>query len=160
MGNESRLFNESVKHKFGKMKTRAISVADDFSEFPNLRHCNISDNSGEEFYHKVLNREFKEAYENNDKLIINLDGTAGYASSFLDEAFGNLVFDFELANVKKIVTIISEQEPVWKEMIENQTYPQWESRRTGNIRPVVTKEHSPWFRLVDNKIISKQWEVS
>ena len=72
------------------MKT--ISVLENFSEFPTLRYCNISDNSGEEFYHKVLNKEFKVAYEKKEKLIVNLDYTAGYAPSFLDESFGNLVF--------------------------------------------------------------------
>ena len=28
----------------------------DFSEYPGLRHCSISDDSGEEFYHKILNK--------------------------------------------------------------------------------------------------------
>ena len=59
-----------------------ISVFSDFSEFPGLRHCAISENSGEEFYHNVLNKAFKEAYDNKTKLTINLDNTAGYASSF------------------------------------------------------------------------------
>lgn len=62
------------------MKT--ISVLESFSEFPALRHCNISDKSGEEFYHSVLNREFKGQFEKKEKLIVNLDNTAGYASSF------------------------------------------------------------------------------
>ena len=70
------------------MKT--ISILNDFSEFPGLRHCNISANSGEECYHGVLNREFRNAYIENHKLTINLDNTAGYASSFLDEAFWKL----------------------------------------------------------------------
>lgn len=60
---------------------------------------------------------------------MDLDNTAGYASSFLDEAFGNLVFDFTLDNVKRMVEIISNQEPHWKDMIEKQTYQQWEERR-------------------------------
>jgi hypothetical protein len=108
---------------------RTISVLEDFSEFPALRHCNISDESGEKFYHNVLNKAFKEAYDLNEKLIVNLDATAGYASSFLDEAFGNLVYDFTLDIVKSNTEIISEQEPHWKDMIINQTYPQWEARR-------------------------------
>ena len=35
----------------------------DFSEYPGLRHCSISDDSGEEYYHKILNSKFKETYE-------------------------------------------------------------------------------------------------
>src|SRR3546814_2342775 len=55
---------------------KRISVLENFSEFPNLRHCSISDNSGEEFYHQVLNTAFKEAYEAGEKLSVNLDATA------------------------------------------------------------------------------------
>ena len=135
-----------------------ISVFSDFSEFPGLRHCAISENSEEEFYHNVLNKAFKEAYDNKTKLTINLDNTAGYASSFLDEAFGNLIFDFTLENVKKTVEIISEQEPYWKEMIESKTYPEWESRRKKGERPKITIDHLPWYRLQNNKIVCEIWE--
>ena len=109
-----------------------ISVLNDFSEFPGLRHCNISDKSGEEFYHSVLNRVFKEAFEKKEKLVVKLDDTAGYASSFLDEAFGNLVYDFTLDVVTSFIEIISEQEPHWKELIEEQTFKEWEKRRKDN----------------------------
>ncbi|MBV6455090.1 MAG: STAS-like domain-containing protein [Bacteroidetes bacterium] len=138
------------------MKT--ISVLESFSEFPALRHCNISDKSGEEFYHSVLNREFKGQFEKKEKLIVNLDNTAGYASSFLDEAFGNLVFDFTLENVKKFIEIISNQEPHWKNMIEQETYPQWEERRKSKKNPKVTANHQAWFRLINNEIQSQVWE--
>jgi hypothetical protein len=138
---------------------RTISVLEDYSEFPGLRHCNISEKSGEEFYHTVLNRTFKESYENDEKLMINLDNTAGYASSFLDEAFGNLVFDFTLEIVKKTMEIISMQEPHWKEMIEKQTYIQWEIRRKNNQPPKVTIKHDEWYRLVGNKLEFKVWEL-
>lgn len=138
------------------MKT--ISVLENFSEFPGLRHCNISDKSGEEFYHKVLNREFKEQFEKGKKLTVNLDNTAGYASSFLDEAFGNLVFDFTLTNVKMHIEIISIQEPHWKTMIETETYLQWEQRRVTNKNPKITASHGAWFRLINSEIKSGIWE--
>jgi len=140
------------------MADKIISVLKDFSEFPGLRNCNISDNSGEEFYHKVLNRAFKDAYEQGIKLTVILDNTAGYASSFLDEAFGNLVYDFTLDNAKKYIEIISNQEPHWKDMIENETFVQWESRRQKSEEPVVTKQHEPWFRFHNGKIESAVWE--
>ena len=38
----------------------------------------------------------KKSFETKIKLQVVLDGTAGYAPSFLDEAFGNLVYDFGL----------------------------------------------------------------
>ena len=135
-----------------------ISVLNDFSEFPGLRHCNISDLSGEEFYHNVLNPAFEKAYSAKEQLIVNLDNTAGYASSFLDEAFGNLVYDFSLDVVKSSVIIVSEQEPHWKEMIETQTFTQWEERRKGKKCPKVTKEHTAWYRLENNQIKKEIWE--
>ena len=106
-----------------------LKILKDFTEYPGLRHCSISDNSGEEFYHRVLNKAFKEAYEQNEKLIVDLDDTAGYAPSFLDEAFGNLVFDFSREIVSKNLELISNQEPLWKDMIKNETFNQWEERR-------------------------------
>jgi hypothetical protein len=153
MGNDQRLFKE-----INISKMRTISVLEDFSEFPALRHCNISDESGEKFYHSVLNKAFKESYEKNENLIVNLDDTAGYASSFLDEAFGNLVYDFTLEIVKSKIEIISEQEPHWKNMILTQTYPQWETRRKNKQQPKVTENHEAWFRLIDNELKLDIWE--
>jgi hypothetical protein len=138
------------------MKT--LSISEKYSEFTGLRHCDISDNSGEDFYHKILNQEFKEAFISKEKLIVILDKVDGYASSFLDEAFGNLVYDFTLENVKKYVQIISSQEPHWKEMIENRTYIQWENRRKDAQAPKVTEKHNPWYRLINNELKLKIWE--
>lgn len=137
---------------------KTISVQADFSEYPGLRYSTLSDFSGEEFYHQILNTAFYEVYQAGDILTIDLDNTAGYASSFLDEAFGNLVYDFTLANVKKHVEIISVEEPHWKEMIEQQTYLQWEQRRQKKEPPKVTSNHEAWYRLKDNKLCSEIWE--
>ena len=135
-----------------------VSVLKDFSELPGLRNCSISDDSGELFYHKVLNEAFHKAYEANEKLVVDLDNTGGYAPSFLDEAFGNLVYDFTLATVKRLVEIISKQQPHWKDMIEGKTYLQWEERRKENKPPKVTKLHDAWYRLQDNKLELRIWE--
>jgi len=125
----------------------------DFSEYPGLRHCSISDDSGEEYYHNILNNAFHEAFTNNEKLIVNLDSTAGYAPSFLDEAFGNLIFDFGLDTVSKSLEIISEQEPDLKQMIIDETFPQWETRRKKNDKPKKTESHKAWYSLKESKLI-------
>lgn len=130
----------------------------DFDEFPGLRHCSISEYSGEEYYHKVLNYAFKDAYINNEKLTVDLDGTDAYASSFLDEAFGNLVYDFTLANVLQLIEIISDDEPHWKKMLSEKTFKQWEDRRKNRENPIVTELHDPWFRLVDGVLTEGVWE--
>lgn len=138
---------------------RTLSVLDCFAEFTGLRHCDISENSGEQFYHEKLNSAFKEALDSKEKLQLELDGVDGYASSFLDEALGNLVYDFTLKVVRENVIIVSNQEPHWKEMIEDETYSQWEQRRIQNKPPIVTKKHEPWFRMVKNDIVEKIWEM-
>lgn len=132
----------------------------DFTEYPGLRHCSISEDSGEEFYHKILNKRFKDAFIKKEVLIVNLDNTAGYAPSFLDEAFGNLIYDFGIENVKKYLQIISEQEPDLKDMILNETYPQWQERKDNDEKPKKTAKHDDWFRLVNDNIISINSEVN
>ncbi|MBC9798413.1 STAS-like domain-containing protein [Sinomicrobium weinanense] len=129
----------------------------DFTEYPGLRHCSISDDSGEEYYHSILNQAFKNSYEKKQKLVINIDFTAGYAPSFLDEAFGNLIYDFGIETVQKFLEIVSEQEPDLKEMIISETFPQWEQRRNNNDEPKKTKNHQKWFRLEEGEITTKSY---
>lgn len=131
----------------------------DFDEYPGLRHCSVSEFSGEEYYHKILNDAFKKAYENKEVLIVELDGTDAYASSFLDEAFGNLVYDFTLANVSRLIKIISNDEPHWIKMLQEKTFKEWETRRKNNEKPIVTELHEPWFRLIDGEIKKEVWET-
>ncbi|MEQ9313510.1 MAG: STAS-like domain-containing protein [Cytophagales bacterium] len=135
------------------MKT--IKVVD-FSEHPGLRHCKISDDSGEEFYHKILNRSFKESFEKNEKLLVDLDNTAGYAPSFIDEAFGNLVYDFGLDIVKKHLVLISEQEPDLIDKIQGETYELWSVRKNEDKAPEKTTKHKSWFFLDDGEIKEKK----
>lgn len=136
---------------------RTLSIFEKFSEYTGLRHCNISENSGEKFYHDVLNKEFKEAFDNKEKLTVILDRVDGYASSFLDEAFGNLVYDFTLDEVKKYIEIISLQEPHWKEMIINKSFNEWEARRKKGEAAKVTKLHNAWYRLDKGVIKLEVW---
>jgi hypothetical protein len=124
----------------------------EYSMHPGLRHCSISDYSGEEFYHKILNEAFYQSYVSKESLMLDLDGTNGYPPSFLDEAIGNLVFDFSLEKVKKYIKFKSDEEEYLLEDIENNTYPNWEKRRVQDQKPKKTKEHSEWYRLIDGNI--------
>lgn len=133
-----------------------LSISKDFSKNPLLRYCSLSERSGEEFYHTVLNRTFKECYEKKEHLTVNLDYTEGYAPSFLDESFGNLVYDFGLAVVDKLLDIVSDEEPFWINSIKDY-YKKWEQRRQNGQAPTVTKEHEPWYRLSNGKLECKTW---
>ena len=64
-----------------------INVAKDFTRYPAGRKKTAGPTSGEEFREKFLVPHIK----NRDRIKIELDGTIGYGSSFLEEAFGGLV---------------------------------------------------------------------
>lgn len=128
-----------------------------YSEYPGPRYSSQGDCSGEDFYHKRLNLAFAQAFLEDEPLIVNLDGTAGYASSFLDEAFGNLVFDFTLQNVNPRIKIISNQEPDWIEMIKSEVFSDWEQRRIKNENPKKTVIHEPWYRFIRGELKEKKW---
>lgn len=136
-----------------KRKLRITS----YSEYPGPRYCNQGDCSGEDFYHKILNSAFAEFIDTKEKLIVDLDGTAGFASSFLDEAFGNLVYDFSEACVRKNLELVSKQEPDWKEMIFNDVFPDWEERRVAHKVPKKTEKHDEWYRFENGNLIKKRW---
>lgn len=137
-----------------KSKNIIISVKD-FSISPGPRYVEQGDYSGELYYHTVLNYEFKTAFEQGVYLIVNLDGVDGYLSSFLDEAFGNLVYDFGVENVRQHLEIVSIEEPEWITMIENDTYSDWENRRSAQKYPKKTVEHDDWFAFNNGHICIK-----
>lgn len=69
------------------MTEKIIEIAKDFSQYPGGRFSRDGPNSGESFRDRYL----EPALRTHDRVIIILDGTAGYPSSFLEEAFGGLV---------------------------------------------------------------------
>ena len=114
------------------------------------------DTSGEMFYIKVLNSCFKECLESNKRLIIVLDGVSGYPSSFLDEAIGELVYDFTLEKVSSILSFETMMFNRRTKQVEEETFPQWEQRRLNRDTVV----HSPniaatLFKLDENSSIVK-----
>jgi len=63
---------------------RTISVAQDFTRYPSGRYKQHSRTSGEEFRDRFL----LEPLSKGEAILVDLDGTIGYGSSFLEEAFG------------------------------------------------------------------------
>jgi hypothetical protein len=68
------------------MREMYVSIARDFSPHPGPRYRRQGPASGEEF-RALLVEWLKQA----ERLIVDLDGTSGFGSSFLDEAFGGLI---------------------------------------------------------------------
>jgi len=133
-----------------------LSIKDKFGRYTGLRHMNVSEKSGEEFYHTILNSEFKNSVEKKVRLTIDLDGVRGYSPSFIDEAFGNLVYDFSLGLVEEFLHIKSDDKPFWIELIKNETFPQWEKRRLSNELPKITSNHPPHWRYLNNEFVKSK----
>ncbi len=64
-----------------------VNVARDFTRFPSGRSKLKGDTSGEAFREKFL----EPAIKGGEEIVVELDGTIGYGSSFLEEAFGGLI---------------------------------------------------------------------
>lgn len=68
-----------------------LLVCKDFSTAPGPRYRIEGLHSGQEFREEVLLPKLEEAILSNRRLTVDLDGTAGYGTSFLEEAFGGLI---------------------------------------------------------------------
>ncbi|RZK22243.1 MAG: DUF4325 domain-containing protein [Flavobacterium sp.] len=101
------------------MNEKLLKVSTAFSPTPGARYYEDGDDSGQEFFDKCLKKAFSDALEIGSILVVDLDDTEGYATSFLDEAFVRLVKEFGKSIVKKHIRIISNEEPDWIEEINN-----------------------------------------
>ena len=95
-----------------------INIARDYTRMPGGRHISEGSYSGEDFRETILKPKYLEAKKNGDELTVNLDGGFGYATSFLEEAFGGLVRDLEDPDILNI-HIVSDEEPAWLGKIES-----------------------------------------
>lgn len=88
-------------------KILRVNIASEFTETPGARYIDDGEFSGQEFREKFL----EENFNNYEKLEINLDGTEGYATSFLEEAFGGIARVFGSEETLKKISFISDEEP-------------------------------------------------
>lgn len=87
-----------------------IIIFKDFTDAPGPRFIKQGKFSGEEFRENLLVPKFKAAISENKKLTINFDGTFGYPTSFLEEAFGGLKEQFDKSLILKTLNFISDDE--------------------------------------------------
>ena len=83
-----------------------INIAKDFSDSLGARYYEDGEFSGQAFREEKLEPIFNEY----DKIKIILDGTEGYATSFLEESFGGLVRKFPDADVLSKLEFVSEED--------------------------------------------------
>jgi hypothetical protein len=84
---------------------RTIAIASDFSPSPGGRYRKHGPWSGEEFRDDYL----LPALQESRHVTVYLDGTAGYAGSFLEEAFGGLIRErgFTLPELRQRLAIVT-----------------------------------------------------
>jgi len=89
-----------------------INIANEFSKTPGGRYREGGEYSGQEFRQEFLEPHFKNEDESQiEKIRIILDGGYGYATSFLEEAFGGLARTHGPETVLKHLVLVSEEEP-------------------------------------------------
>lgn len=88
-----------------------VSIARDFTLTPGPRYIRQGKWSGEKFRNYLVSK-----INQYGSVLVDLDGTRGYGSSFLDEAFGGLVREGILArgDFDRVVEIVSAEDPSYK----------------------------------------------
>lgn len=88
-----------------QMGERRYSLARDFSPHPGPRYKSQGKHSGEQFREKLWSW-----IQDGGPILLDLDGTSGIGSSFIDEAFGGLVFarNMTAADVRARIKLKSE----------------------------------------------------
>lgn len=90
-------------------KTMTINIAKDFSRTPGVRYEWQGPFSGATFRDKILHPMME---HNPDAVIqVVLDGTAGYSTSFLEEAFGGLAREIGSQRCLEKIRFISKDDP-------------------------------------------------
>lgn len=90
-----------------------LKISKDFTTSPGPRYQSEGKFSGELFRNSVLYPAVAEAINSNHELVIDLDGTSGYGTSFLEESFGGLIRENHLSHSKltAVLKFVSKEEP-------------------------------------------------
>jgi len=90
-----------------------VKIAKDFSRTPGPRYIKEGKWSGELLRTEKFYNIFNDAINNNKMVVVDLDGTIGYGTSFLEEIFGGLIREHHLDydQILKHLELISEEEP-------------------------------------------------
>lgn len=99
------------------MDNQRIVKLSDYSITPGARLESEGPFSGELFRNMTLIPAFDEAVASNEKLVVDLDGTLGYGTSFLEEVFGGLAREKTADLVLKTLEFISNEEDYLEEDI-------------------------------------------
>lgn len=99
-----------------------INIPIEFTKTPGWRTYSDGPFSGEQFYNELLKQRFLDAVDKNVKLKVILDGSNGYTTSFLNEAFRLLGGEFGADFVWNRLIIVSNEVPKYIERIKKGVY--------------------------------------
>lgn len=90
-----------------------LIIAKEFTTAPGPRRRDEGKHSGEEFREDYLLPRLRQAIKDGQTLVIDLDGTAGYGTSFLEESFGGLIRNdgYRLPELRRWIEVVSKEEP-------------------------------------------------
>lgn len=90
-----------------------IKISSDFTTAPGPRNISEGKFSGEQFRKDFLLPKVREACSKKCPLTIDLDGTSGYGTSFLEESFGGLIREdnLTLSDLDSVLRFVSNEEP-------------------------------------------------
>ncbi|WP_313583320.1 STAS-like domain-containing protein [Lacrimispora sp.] len=95
-----------------------ISIANDFSKTPGARNEKEGPNSGEKFRENILIPKYYEAEKKGERLVVDLDGCYGFATSFLEESFGGMVRKLKRKGILDNIEIISNDDDTSEDLIK------------------------------------------
>lgn len=94
-------------------KEVCIIKVSDFTTLPGARHRSDGDGSADEFFDKFVEKRLNEALSARSTITIDLDGTMGYASSFVSQIALRVLGTCNKPNtIKKTVRIKSDEDPI------------------------------------------------
>lgn len=99
-----------------------LNIATDFTPTPGARIYADGPFSGQEFYEKLLKKQFELAIKEEVKLKVILDGVDGYTSSFINEAFSLLGNTFDSDLVWNTLIIVSNETPKYIQKVKESVY--------------------------------------
>lgn len=100
-----------------EIKNLHLSVRD-FSRYPGPRTESQGPDSAEVFLRELLKPMFRQAEHLKAKLIIDLDGTEGYSTAFLDGSFGELARELGSDRVLRTMVFVTKDEPSLEDEIK------------------------------------------
>lgn len=112
------------------MANLSLNIAREYSRCPGARFETEGDYSGERFREELLLPRLKDAIAKGVKLEVVLDGSAGYSTSFIEEAFGGLIRKegLKLSEIQGSLLIVSDEDPTYIDDINMYLQNAWEHR--------------------------------